>query len=375
MRNKLTDKEYNAFFACLRAGLWGKEVLLSQYRSIDFNDVLHLAKEQSVVGLVAAGIEHAVDINVSQTEVLQFVGHTLQIEQQNKAMNMFIALLISKMRDAGIYGLLLKGQGIAQCYERPLWRACGDVDLFLSEDNYIKAKELILPIASSVETEYLHEKHQGMTIDGWVVELHGHLYSGLSPRIEKGLDEIKNAIFYEGKVRSWMDDRTQVFLPAADEDVIYVFTHILQHFYKGGIGIRQICDWCRLLWTYRDSMNHELLKSRIRKMGLMSEWKSFAAFAVDYLGMPKEAMPFFSSNEKWKRKAYRICYFIMKVGNMGHNRDNSYYSKYPFVVHKFMSFGRRWGDLWHHAKIFPLDSLTFFTSIVINGVRSAANRE
>jgi hypothetical protein len=29
----------------------------------------------------------------------------------------------------------------------------------------------------------------------------------------------------------------------------------------------------------------------------MSEWKAFAAFAVDYLGMPVEAMPFLSLND------------------------------------------------------------------------------
>lgn len=31
-----------------------------------------------------------------------------------------------------------------------------------------------------------------------------------------------------------MDGKTQVFLPGADEDVVYVFTHFLGHFYKGG---------------------------------------------------------------------------------------------------------------------------------------------
>ena len=34
-------------------------------------------------------------------------------------------------------------------------------------------------------------------------------------------------------------------------------------------------------------------------MGLMSEWKAFAAVAVDWLGMPVEAIPLYSSNRKW----------------------------------------------------------------------------
>ena len=44
--------------------------------------------------------------------------------------------------------------------------------------------------------------------------------------------DIQNDIFYCGNVRSWMNGNTQVFLPKADEDVVYVFAHILQHFYK-----------------------------------------------------------------------------------------------------------------------------------------------
>lgn len=369
------SRQYQLLLELIRAGLWGYEVKLSKYGSMDLEDTLQLATEQSVVGLAAAGLEKVTDVKLPQNDVLQFVGRTIQIEQQNKRMNAFVASLVEKMRAAGVYALLVKGQGIAQCYDKPLWRSCGDVDLFLSDENYNRAKKLLTPIASVFEKEYVREKHLGMTIEGFDVELHGTLYCGLSSKIEKGLDEIKKVVFFEGKVRSWMNGRTQVFLPNEDEDVVYVFTHILQHFFKEGLGLRQICDWCRLLWTYKDTLNHKLLESRLRKMGLMTEWKAFGAFAVDYLGMPVEAMPFYSQSKKWSRKAKRICKFVMEVGNMGHNRDNSYYSKYPYLMRKTISFFRRCGDLWRHARIFPMDSLNFFPCIVFNGLRSAARGE
>ena len=111
-----------AFFELVRAGLWENEVRLSNYKNIDFAEVYRLAEEQSVIGMVAAGIDHVVDVKVPQVWALQFAGQTIQLEQRNKAMNQFIADLIAKMREADIYTLLVKGQGIAQCYERPLWR-------------------------------------------------------------------------------------------------------------------------------------------------------------------------------------------------------------------------------------------------------------
>ena len=373
--SRVQSNNENAFFALVRAGLWEKDVRLSEFGAIDFNEVYRLAEEQSVVGLVAIGLEHVTDTTVSKKDVLQFIGQTLFLEQQNQSMNIFIGNLVDKMRGAGIYSILVKGQEVAQCYERPFWRSSGDVDFFLSEDNYQIAKEYLKPLASKVEDEYIREKHLGMTIDSWVVELHGSLYSGLSPRIERELDDVYQDCFYRGNIRSWMNDNVQVFLLSAENDVFYVFTHILQHFYKGGIGLRQICDWCRLLWTYRDSLEVGKIDRRLHRAGLKTAWKAFASFAVDYLGMPIEAMPFYSSERKWKRKADRIASFIIEVGNFGHNRDRSYFEKYPYLVRKLYSFGRRCGDMLRHARIFPWDSMRFFPTLVYNGVRSAARGE
>ena len=368
------------FLEFVRAGLWGTEVRLSDIGEIDYAALMSMAEEQSVVGLVTAGLERVVDIKVPQEWALQFIGSTLQIEQRNKEMNAFVAQFVKKMRVAGIYILLLKGQGVAQCYEKPTWRACGDVDLFLSDDNYEKAKAFLIPLASSVEEEYVREKHLGMTIDGFVVELHGRLYSGLSSRIERELDKVYKDTFYSGAVRSWNDNGVQVFLLKEENDVFYVFTHILQHFYKEGVGLRQICDWCRLLYTYKDSLNYGLLEQRIKSAGLVSEWKAFGALAIEYLGFPKDSMPLLDVRSKkedvrWRKKADRIMEFILKSGNMGHNRDMSHFSKYPYLIRKCVSMGRRIGDLINHARIFPLDSLLFSFSIMKNGLMSAVRGE
>ena len=361
----------------IRGGLWGTEVSLSNCEDIDYSSVMQLAEEQSVVGLVTAGLERVEDVKIPQQWSLQFIGSTLQLEQRNKSMNAFVALLISKMWTAGIYTLLVKGQGIAQCYEKPLWRACGDVDLFLSEENYNKAKEILVPMASSVEREYEREKHLGMTIDGWVVELHGRLYCGLSSRIERELDDIYVDTFNGGNVRSWNNNGVQVFQLGIENDVFYVFTHILQHFYKEGVGLRQICDWCRLMWTYRDKIDVQKLKSRLKRAGIMSEWKAFYALASKYLGMPNLVNGFgiMVHDSRYDKKADRIMEFVLKAGNMGHNRDMSHFSKYPYLIRKCVSMGRRIGDLINHARIFPLDSLRFFPRIMWNGVRSAVRGE
>lgn len=375
----MKTKDYITFFALLQAGLWEKEVRLLPFGAIDFEALLQLAEEQSVVGLLAAGIEHVVDGRPAKKDVLQFIGRTVQLEQRNQAMNYFIGVLVEKMREAGITVLLVKGQGVAQCYERPLWRSCGDVDFLLDEENFDKALAYLTPLAQHVDREESYSRHIGMTIDPWIVELQGSLRCGLSLKMDKEIDELQAESCGKGNVRIWKDGETDVLLPGVNNDILFIFTHFLKHFYKGGIGLRQICDWCRLLWMYRDSIDVALLEQRLRKMGLMSEWKVFGAFAVNYLGMPLDVEALLLDGEKelgeYRTKADRICSFVMEVGNFGHNRDMSYYSKYPFLVRKAISMGWRIGDLFRHARIFPLDSLRILPKLMLDGVRCAVKGE
>lgn len=376
------DNNQRAFFSLIQAGLWEKSSANHDLTDkVDWDKIYQLAEEQCVLGLALAGLEKR---NTNRTDntnrlpkelLLQWIGEVQMIEQQNKAMNLFVAQLIDKFRENDINVLLVKGQGIAQCYKRPLWRACGDVDLLLSEDNYKKAVDYLTPLASNIEKEFLYNKHQGFTIGPWAVELHGSLRGGLSSRIDCVLDDVQKDIFNSRYVRSWTNGETQVFLPSVDGDIVYVFSHILTHFYKEGLGLRQICDWCRILCRYRSELDMRLLESRIKRMGLLTEWKVFSAFVVEYLGMPAEVMPLYSSEAKWKRKADKICAFILEVGNMGLNRDMSHFDKFPHLIRKICSMGRRCGDLFRHARIFPLDSLRFFPRIMGNGLKSAVRGE
>lgn len=366
------------FLEIVRAGLFpGKEArVLVHGSAVDWDKIFRFAEEQSVMGLVAAGLEMLPSAERPPQEVLlQFIGSALQIEQQNNELNAYLAKLVGLLRQNDVYAILVKGQGIAQCYEKPLWRASGDIDLLLSDTNYEKAKQVLLPIALTVDQEYSAFKHLGMTMqESVVVELHGTMHSRLSRRIDRVIDEAQKDIFYGGNVRSWDNDGTTVFLPASDSDVIFVFTHILRHFFFEGIGLRQICDWCRLLWTYRSKIKVVLLEKRLQKAGLITEWKVFAAFAVNYLGMPVEAMPLYSADKRWSRKAAKICEDVLDVGNFGHKKRRDY-SGMSYLWRKIVSFWGRLGDMLRHFSVFPKDSVVFFGGVIRSGLHAAVRGE
>jgi len=290
-------------------------------------------------------------------------------------MNYFIGVMLDKLHKAGIEAVLIKGQGVAQCYAKPEWRSAGDVDLLLNEENYEKGKAFLNGISKTDPKQYSFNKEFITTIGGWCLELHGSLKCGQSAAINKEIDAIQKGRCDNHHVRYWGVDGNKIPLPEENEDVMVIFTHFIKHFYKGGLGIRQICDWCRLLWTYRSTIDVVLLEKRLRAMGLMSEWKAFAAYAVEYLGMPKEAMPLYSTDRKWIRKSEKIHDFIVKVGNFGHNEDGSYFTKYPFLIRKTISMFRRVGVLFHHSRIFPMSTIKFMPHVLFIGLWSAAKGE
>ena len=111
------------------------------------------------------------------------------------------------------------------------------MDLLLSEVNYKKAKELLLPLSSSNKNEERYSQHLGMSIGQWYVEIHGSLRTGLSAIVDKEVDAAQDSVFIGGNVRSWDNNGTLVFLPAPTEDVFLVFTHFIKHFYKEGMSV------------------------------------------------------------------------------------------------------------------------------------------
>ena len=366
--SKRREKNTLAFISLLKAGLWEKDIRFLHFDKIDFKDVYRLAEEQSVVGLIVAGLEHVEDSNVQQNIVLNMVGGTLQLETRNKAMNLFIANLIEKLNKEGIHPLLVKGQGIAQCYERPLWRACGDIDLLFDSENYIKAKGVLLPIAKRIDPEDEYKKHQALIIKNYDVELHGRMPFAISERVDRVLDRILEDSTKNCGEHTWLNNETFIPIPEPNNNVVIIFTHFLHHFFIEGVGLRQICDWCRLLWTSKDEIDKEKLKSRLDEMGLLTEWRTFAYVAVQCLGMPQYAMPFYTDSITMKYRAKIVLNHILKCGNLGHNNDNSYRNKYPQFLSNVITVIRRMKDFAKFFFVFPIDTPVFFFTYLRNRI-------
>ena len=128
------------FFSLLRTGLWGTEPEVSLFAGeTDWETVFLMAKEQTVVPMVADGVESLLsrtDIEIPREVRKRFASGLLKTEQRNRRMDRLSTYLFQKAEAEGIPCVILKGQGVARCYPVPLRRQSGDVDVVVLPEDF-----------------------------------------------------------------------------------------------------------------------------------------------------------------------------------------------------------------------------------------------
>ena len=57
--------------------------------------------------------------------------------------------------------------------------------------------------------------------------------SGISQGFDRMIDKVQADTFENKRIRGWHNGKTKVPLPDVNNDIIFVFTHILHHFFLG----------------------------------------------------------------------------------------------------------------------------------------------
>jgi hypothetical protein len=310
---------YEAFFALLRGGLWHKPVdpaLFTDMGEEGWTLLLRLAQRQTVVAIVFDGINTLPpELRPPRKLYLQWAAVTAQIEQANEALNAEVARLFGEYKEAGLSPILLKGQGNAACYLNPLRRQSGDIDIYLGKKGQRAANELLEKQGFERHAEDT-EKHTCYHRGKVMVENH---------RTMTNLDNLLRVRFFYKLLNGWYPKaadlrrvgEVDIPVPPATFNAFYLFLHIFEHLMNGGVGLRQVCDWTRLLAT--EEIDHRVLRRSLRKMGLLRIAAAYAHIAVHRLGLPKERLPF--SIAQAKTDAKRVLADMMKTGNFGHHDE------------------------------------------------------
>ncbi len=367
-----TDK---LFFNILRKGLWGKSEVDS-FCPVDkrvWEEVLWLSFSQTVAGNIADGLSGCLQGDVPQKVAMKLISASVSTEHHNRQMNAKIAQLIPKFERAGVSVVVVKGQAVAQCYKNPFSRMSGDIDLIVKPEDYERAKTIIRDLSGEEGTDDSEVKHYAARVGDIEVEVHGTIHTSLSSKINDMLDEMQAEVLADGGSCIWNCNGVDVKVPSADFDALYIFLHLLQHFFCGGLGLRQLCDMAMALNAHKGEIDEQKLIKRLEQMKLVSEWKAFFAFLVNYLGLPEQEAPLY--DDKYVKQADRIWKYIRKTGNFGKNKSRRYGTNSSYLLRKAESLIRNASCFVNHIQLFPSDSFKFFGYYFVCGIKTAAKRE
>ena len=307
-----------ALFALLRAGLWGAEKELEGFRKLtatEWDAIYAMARQQTVRGLVYAGICMLPDeLMPDDAQLMRWAAAVEGVEQRNRHMNMVLCKVCQWFESHGLKPIVMKGQGVAQCYEQPLLRECGDIDLyFATPEEHSEAcrflKEKVKEIDFHADGSYSY------VVDGVSVEHHRQLVDLTDDSACARIGQL------EKKYGFPMEEITAnrcgtVRVPSPTEDVILQNAHIMKHTLGWGVGLRQLCDMARICHTRHEAIKGDAVQEVCRLAGI-TEWTCLLhSFLTDYMGMPEDSLPFATkhiSSEPLLRR-------ILKGGNFGQHR-------------------------------------------------------
>ena len=363
------------FFALLRSGLWNEVPERAPFAGGTDWDALHrLAHEQTVVPLVTDGINRLPGdlLPADRPELLDpFLGEMMSTAKRNRSLDAFIPKMFNALE--GIPVVLIKGQALAQDYPDPERRQPGDIDLLLHPSSYEAVKSVLLPKASTVMEEEREIWHQGMRFRSIEVEIHASISTLMSRKLDRKLAALLEEQFDGRTFPTVTIGGMEIPVPDADFNAVYIFVHFLQHYWSGGVGLRQIIDWMTFVSVHKREIHPVILEKRLEDFGLLNLWKVFTGFAQEYLGCPEEKLPLAAAPDAGKND--RIWRYIRRCGNFGKNVDRTRKEE-SYLVRKIHSFWRLVvADRLRHFSVFPKESIRFFFGAFGYGLQRLAKGE
>lgn len=361
------DRISTEFLSLVRGALWGK-VPEARPAPEEWHAILKMASQQTVMGLVADAVSALPPECRPAPQLWQKLHHFRVTNIRSHALlNTKLAEVLQLFRSAGLRPVLFKGQGLALNYPDPTARQCGDLDIYVGEDDYLKACESAIKSFGSHGCDVETVKHYHLNNGGVDVEIHRIAESLPGFRADRKFQEWTRRHLHESELRHLQIEGVPVDVPPVAFDAIYILNHTWHHFVRGGIGLRQVCDWVMYLHAYHDCIDVDTLKKDLRSFSLMKVWKVFAHIAVNHLGLPVQECPLYE--EGHAALAEKVLDRILSEGNFGRYSESR---KIPrpksYTAGKLHSFRITSGRYLKLFPLFPFMALKYYWHFITGGI-------
>lgn len=325
------------FMALVNAALWNRPIDNAMFADCRWDDVLRIAREQTMEGIVMDGMEMLpTELMPPLVTKLRMIGVVQRLEQRNLHVDMAMAAVARAFVDRGIRVVFFKGQIAANRYPKPLHRQPGDVDFIA--DNPRLAGRVLAELAGSEGND--NPKHFSVAYDGIVWESHKMILDMSFPPSQRYVDRLVDGMFH-GRLQTECVNGEELPCLDATFEVMHCTAHINHHFLHIGLGMRQLADFVMLVHKRNKQVDRQLLDKYLRGVHLVRFFRAMLAMGVDFLGLPQEDC-MYAVGDADHRNGRLILRTAMSVGNFGRydgkDKSNAYRELLWSVCNSFRFF-------------------------------------
>lgn len=280
----------DALLQLVRLGIGtSKEAKIS--KDIDWESVETLAEKQGMMGIVYDGVIRLAEIAENAdilplTVKLRWMGKVIQeYEHRYVAYKKAVADLAAWYHAHGYRMMVLKGLACGVNWPKPEHRPFGDIDIYL----FGKCKEA----DEALEEWFKSSKVQGFKVDnshhhhtvfqwqGFTVENH---YDFLNVHHHKSNVELEAILKSVAHTDNTCFRHTDICLPSANFNSLYLLRHAMSHFASTGMNLRQLLDWAFFVEKQGKEVDWEWLQGVLKKYGMEKMFDVMNAICVEDLG-------------------------------------------------------------------------------------------
>lgn len=339
------NQSQKLLFSLLRAALFEEKIDASKFVEADWKQIFNLSDIQTVSSLVLEGIgmlPHSV-LQIPFDKKMMLFAKMQRMEQINTLHRCVIVKIDKALKAEGIQAVFMKGQTTAMRYPNPMHRTPGDIDFVVDQKDFKKTMEVLEKIGK-VDYDLVHEHHGMAWVDGVTVEPHYKVHNYQCPSTDHAMQEMFASVFPSELSSADMDGYAVPVFPPTFESV-FLISHMVNHVYEEGLGLRQVIDYAMFLSSCADKIDWLQHHEYLHQMRMERAWRIFTCICVDYLGMslPTQVEPFSHQEKMWAEK---MMADIMRVGNFGrgeyvfhHRGFKDAFNNYCWVVKRCWNLG------------------------------------
>ena len=321
----------------------------SSFQNIDWNELFHFAKKQTIAGVLFEGIKRIPKEYAPPFKTLMtWMGYSEQIRKRNLMMNEAAHSIYERLSNDGFRCFVLKGQGNAIMYPNPYSRTPGDVDVLLCADK--KTINGYLDSHFNIESKNL--QHAEFEYHGTCVEAHY-------------FPAYMNNVFYNRRLQRWFKKNNDLqcsnivelpngagnlAIPTSTYNVIFQLCHLYEHFFDEGIGMRQIIDYYYVMNNDELLVIRDTLQRELQHLGLWKFARAVMYVLHEVLALAEEKM----IAPMDRKRGQLLLAEILNGGNFG-----KHFTKYGHFTQQGMAkkfFLKIWRNL-HFVRFYPAEAL------------------